>query len=100
MISTVVTIVALRQSMAWSRASQLGEDETRHADRRIKAKSPDYLAGALVLSVGCYCFAMQVLVVASHTPPALSQSAFVLAVVTSAAKADAAKAIPRARAKA
>jgi hypothetical protein len=43
---------------------------------------------------------MQVLVVASHTPPALSQSAFVLAVVTSAAKADAAKATPRANANA
>ena len=41
------------------------------------------IAGALVLSAGCYCFAAQVLVVASHTPPALSQSAFVLAVVTS-----------------
>jgi hypothetical protein len=47
-----------------------------------------------------YCLAAHVLVVASHTPPALSQSAFVLAAVTSAAKADAANATPRANAKA
>jgi hypothetical protein len=47
-----------------------------------------------------YIFDLQVLVVASHVPPALSQSAFVLAVVTSAAKAEVAKATPRASAKA
>jgi hypothetical protein len=35
-----------------------------------------------------YIFDLHVLVVASHIPPALSQSAFVLAVVTSAANAD------------
>jgi hypothetical protein len=38
------------------------------------------------------------MVVASHTPPALSQSAFVFAVVTSAAKAEVAKANPSASA--
>jgi hypothetical protein len=47
-----------------------------------------------------YIFDLQVLVAVFHTPPALSQSAFVLAVVTSAAKADVAKATPRASAKA
>ena len=65
-----------------------------------KCTEPRLHAEALLLLVGSYCFAAQVLVVASHTPPALSQSAFVLAVVTSAAKADAAKATPRANANA
>jgi hypothetical protein len=47
-----------------------------------------------------YIFDLQVLVEAFQIPPALSQSAFVLAVDTSPAKADVAKATPRASAKA
>jgi hypothetical protein len=47
-----------------------------------------------------YIFDLHLLVEASHIPPALSQSALVLAVVTSPAKADVAKATPSASAKA
>ena len=54
---------------------------------RWKCTEPRLHAGALLLSVRSYCFAAQVLVVASHSPPALSQSASVLAMVTSPAKA-------------
>jgi hypothetical protein len=57
------------------------------------------LGGAQFLSRD-YIFDLQVLVLASQAPPALSQSAFVLAMVTSPAKADVAKATPRARANA
>ena len=47
MISTVVTIVAsFTAAMAWSRASELGEDEASHADHRINVKSPDYCRGS------------------------------------------------------
>jgi hypothetical protein len=59
------------------------------------------LAGARFRCDGkYYIFDLQVLVEASHIPPALSQSAFVLAVVTSPAKAEVAKATPRASARA
>jgi hypothetical protein len=66
---------------------------------RAECTEPRLNAGALLLSVGSYCFAAQVLVVASQTPPALSQSAFVLAIVTSPAKAGPVKARARVIAK-
>jgi hypothetical protein len=47
-----------------------------------------------------YIFDLQVLVEAFQIPPALSQSAFVLAADTSPAKADVANATPRVSAKA
>src|SRR5262249_30690425 len=47
---------------------------------------------------GIYILGLQVLPFASHTPPALVQSASVFAVVTSAAKAGAVKANTRAKA--
>ena len=47
MISTVVTIVASFTAVdGLSRASELGEDEARHVDHRINAKSPDYCRGS------------------------------------------------------
>ena len=49
----------------------------------------------LIYPVGTYCFAAQVLVVASHTPPALSQLALSVAFVTSPANAGPVKARAR-----
>ena len=51
---------------------------------------PRRLAGASIRIDG-YILGLQVLPLASHTPPALVQSAFVFAAVTSAAKAGAVK---------
>src|SRR6185295_16657098 len=64
----------------------------------LDARNPDDWPGLLVKREQDYCLALQVLVAVSHIPPALSQSAFVLAMVTSPAKADAANATPRASA--
>ena len=53
---------------------------------------PRRLAGASIrIDGGCYILGLQVLPLASHTPPALVQSPFVFAAVTSAAKAGAVK---------
>src|SRR5262249_49375073 len=64
-------------------------------------KKPRSLAGASSFdAMENYIFPLQVLVEALHTPPALSQSAFVLILDRSVAKADVAKATPRVSAKA
>ena len=65
---------------------------------RLKRKSPGDWP-RLDFDMRCYIFGLQVLDEASHTPPALSQSSFVLAMVTSPAKADVANATPRASAR-
>ena len=52
----------------------------------------------LRFAMGAYDFGLQALAVASHMPPALWQSALVLAVVTSAARVGAVKATARPRA--
>jgi hypothetical protein len=57
----------------------------------LKEKAPARGRGFCFIAIGeCYIFGLQVLLVASHIPPALVHAAFVFAVVTSAAKVGAA----------
>src|SRR5262245_35654344 len=82
------------QAGEWQARSRQGRELHNHdqarAGRRIEVqkKKPRRLPG-LDFDGDCYILGLQALPLASHIPPALVQSAFVFAVVTSAANVGA-----------